>query len=111
MSRYLVRHRGGLRIGRRQQLPVLMGDTFLGVIALLLVLWSLPFVVRLLSLGQYAAPVPALLLVAILLLVGRAAFRVHGVLETSLRQTLMGQEDEAYVGKSRPGPPDGDPTG
>ncbi|MDP3062905.1 MAG: cation:proton antiporter, partial [Chloroflexota bacterium] len=95
LSRYVFRRSGASsRLSERLRLQRVMRDTLLGIISLLIGVWSIPFIWRLLDIGQWGVLVPALLLVVFLLLMTRAATRVHEALEESMRRTLLGQGAE-----------------
>jgi CPA2 family monovalent cation:H+ antiporter-2 len=64
------------------------------VLALLIVLWSLPLVSSLLSLGKMATPVPIVFLVVLTALIARTAFRIHVVLERAFSRTFLGERGE-----------------
>ncbi|MDP3062339.1 MAG: hypothetical protein Q8O40_03850, partial [Chloroflexota bacterium] len=101
LSRYVFRRSGASsRLSERLRLQHVMRDTLLGIISLLIGVWSIPFLGRLLDIGQWGMLVPALLLVVFLLLMTRAATRVHEALETSMRRTLLGHDAEERQEKS-----------
>lgn len=90
------------RLTRSTNLEVAIREGLVLVLALLIVLWSLPLVSSLLSLGKMATPVPIVLLVVLMALIARTAFRIHVVLERAFSRTFLGEGSE----KPRRKPPD-----
>jgi hypothetical protein len=60
------------------------------------VIWSIPFIFRLVTLGALSAPLPILLLVGVSAGLTLAAFQVHGLLESTFSLTFLGIEDPRY---------------
>lgn len=70
---------------------VLRDTIFIAIVALVAV-WSLPFVLQWMMLGYPMAPVPVVLVVLMVLLMVRAAFKIHRVLEDTFSRTFLGQD-------------------
>jgi hypothetical protein len=82
------------RVWGKTDLHSVLRDSILMALAVLLLIWSLPFVSGLIRLGAFAAPLPVLILVGMLALTWRTIFKIHGTLEDTFRRTFLG-EDEA----------------
>ena len=78
----------------RQNLRVVLRNSVLILILILPTVWSIPFIVHLLSLGSVAAPVPALILLGVTAGVAIAAFQMHSTLEDTFRHTFLGPSDQ-----------------
>lgn len=72
---------------------MVLRDSILVIMAALVAIWSLPFVSQLLMLGSLAAPVPVLLLVSLVAVTWRAAFKIHRTLESTFSQTFLGEAE------------------
>jgi CPA2 family monovalent cation:H+ antiporter-2 len=81
---------------RRNSLRVVLRDSILILILVVPVIWSIPFISRLLSLGTLSAPLPILLLIGVSAGLTLAAFQIHGVLETTFSRTFLGTDDPRY---------------
>lgn len=78
---------------RRGDLRNIFRDSLLALILMMLAIWTIPLVTELLSIGRFSVPLPILLLVAVVLLTGRAAFKVHGLLEETFSRTFLGERE------------------
>jgi len=82
---------------------VLLRDTFIILILVLPVIWSIPLISRLFSLGALAAPLPVLVLIGVSAGLTLAAFQIHRVLESTFSRTFLGigdprdQEEDALT--------------
>ena len=80
-----------VRLWGRARLHEVLRDSILIVIAVLLAIWSLPFISELLFLGSFSAPIPILLLVGLIALASRVAFKIHQALVDTFSRTLLGE--------------------
>ncbi len=85
----------------QQSLRVVLRNSILILILILPTIWSVPFVARLLSLGNVATPIPALILIGVTVGVALAAFQIHGTLEDTFRRTFLGAD---HYGQNLPEP-------
>ena len=77
-----------------RNLRLVLRNSALILLLILPTIWGIPFLVRLLSLGSVAAPVPALILVGVTVGVALAAFQMHSTLEETFRRTFLGVADQ-----------------
>ncbi len=93
LSRYILQR---LTPSSRQweagNLRAVLRDTMFMAIVALVGVWSLPFVLQSLMLGYPMAPVPVVLVALMVLLMVRAAFKIHRVLEDTFSRTFLGQD-------------------
>lgn len=73
-----------------ENLQTIIRDSLLAAVAVLVVIWAIPFVFQLLSIGQFATPVPILLLGVLVLLTAKAAFKIHAILVATFSRTFLG---------------------
>jgi hypothetical protein len=73
---------------------LLVRDSLVAAIAILVAVWALPFLARLLELGQLSVPLPLLLLAGLVFVLVRTAFKVHAALQDSLSKTMLGRRDQ-----------------
>lgn len=92
LSLRAIRRRGAPRIWGREGMRLILSNTFIILVTVSIALLSLPFVFELLLLGRFAAPLPALLLIGVIVLLARTAFRIHGVLEETFSRTFYGSD-------------------
>jgi hypothetical protein len=83
-------------LSRRNSLRVVLRDSILILILVVPIIWSVPFISRLLSLGTLSAPLPILLLIGVSAGLTLAAFQIHGVLETTFSRTFLGTDNPHY---------------
>lgn len=70
-------------------------DTALLPILVIPGVWSIPLVSRLVALGSFSAPLPLLMVTAIVAALAVVAFRIHRVLRELFSQTFPGGDDPA----------------
>jgi CPA2 family monovalent cation:H+ antiporter-2 len=83
---------------RAEDLRRLLRLTLMGSLIVVLTVWTVPLIFRLLDLGGLSGVVPVFVLLVVLLLTVRGAFRIHGVLEHTFGRTLLGPPSEAGTG-------------
>ncbi len=86
-----------------RNLRLVLRNTVLILLLLLPTIWGIPFIVRLLSLGSVAAPVPALILLGATAGVALAAFQMHSTLEDTFRRTFLGTTNQHEHPPPEPG--------
>ena len=80
----------------KRNLRLVLRDSVIILILVVPVIWSIPFIFRLVTLGALSAPLPILLLVGVSAGLTLAAFQVHGLLESTFSLTFLGIEDPRY---------------
>ena len=75
----------------KANLHSVLRDSILTVMAVLLAVWSLPFLSQLLFLGSFSAPVPILLLAGLVGLTWRTSSKIHRALQATFSQTFLGE--------------------
>jgi hypothetical protein len=85
---------GQRRRRQREEMRLLVRDSLVAAIAILVAVWALPFLARLLELGQLSVPLPLLLLAGLVFVLVRTAFKVHAALQDSLSKTMLGRRDQ-----------------
>ncbi len=95
-----------LRQWGRTNLRAILRDSILIVMVILLAIWSLPFVSQLLLLGSLAAPIPIALFVLIVALMWRRAFKIHQTLQSTFRQTFLGDSPATPPPQAQDNPED-----
>ncbi len=96
LAEQIIRHRmpvGGL--WSKDMARVIVRNLAAAALMLLFVVWSLPLVTELLSLGGLAAPVPLALLALMTVLTAGAILRVHRALVSTVTRTLLGDGTDA----------------
>ena len=88
LSLYALRGRRRSGIWAQERLRVVLRDTFLIGAIILGIVVSLPLVSELLILGDLATPIPVLVLIGLVGLLVRAAFKVHAVLDETFARTF-----------------------
>ncbi|MCH8744706.1 MAG: cation:proton antiporter [Chloroflexi bacterium] len=88
--------RSGSSTNLRRNLRVVLRDSILIVIVVLPVIWGIPFIFSLFSLGILAAPVPILILTGVIAGLTLAAFQIHRVLESTFSRTFLGIDDPRH---------------
>jgi hypothetical protein len=84
---------GGSRSSRamgKSNIHMVLRDSILVIMGVLVAIWSLPFISQLLMLGSFAAPVPILMLIGLVALTWRAAFKIHRAMESTFSETFLG---------------------
>ncbi|MDA0596968.1 MAG: hypothetical protein O2974_08195 [Chloroflexi bacterium] len=83
------------RIGRDwnpKTAEVVMRDSMMAGIVLLLGIWAIPFITNLLKIGEFSVPIPIIILLALGLIFARSVVKLHSALQTTLAQTMLGQD-------------------
>lgn len=88
----------------RADLHDVVRDSILAAMAVLLAIWSLPFISKLVLMGSFSAPIPVMLLVGLAALLWRVAFKIHGRLIKAFSKTFLGESDGPVVRKPEPPP-------
>lgn len=88
--------RSGSSNRMRSNLRVLLRDSFIILILVLPVIWSIPLISRLFSLGALSAPLPILVLIGVSVGLTLTAFQIHRVLESTFSRTFLGIDDPRY---------------
>ncbi|MSQ09328.1 MAG: cation:proton antiporter [Dehalococcoidia bacterium] len=85
---------GRLGAGRRERrvaIVKLVQQTMLAALLIVVVIWAMPLVISLLSIGKLAAPIPIIVLVVTVLFTARLAIKIHKALEVAFRRTILGE--------------------
>ncbi len=91
---------GGSRSSRamgKSNIHMVLRDSILVIMGVLVAIWSLPFISQLLMLGSFAAPVPILMLIGLVTLTWRAAFKIHRAMESTFSETFLGGDATTSV--------------
>ena len=93
ITRFVFPHAatGNRGVGRNNAALVLM-DSILVLLLAVPTILSIPLISKLLSLGGVSAPVPILILTALLAVVAWAAFQIQGHLEGAFGQAILGSQ-------------------
>lgn len=83
-------------------LRAILRDAFLFALIALLAVFSIPFLSGLLSLGSFAAPVPILILIAIVGGAWRLVFRLHRSMESAFTFAFLDASDEELDDSEEP---------
>ena len=78
---------------------VILRDSILVIMGVLVAIWSLPFISELLTLGSLAAPIPIVMLVSLVALTWRTAFKIHRTLESTFSETFLGGTTSGSAGE------------
>lgn len=81
------------QLWRRENVRAIFRDTILAVVVILVAIWAIPLMTQLLSIGEFSIPVAILLIAGVVFLTGRAAFKVHKVLEATFSRTFLGPDE------------------
>ena len=79
----------------RSGVRVILRNSILIPMVVALVIWSLPFISRLVVLGSFSTPIAILFLLGIIALLWRVSFRIHRIMETTFRSTFLGDDRDA----------------
>lgn len=77
----------------RADLHDVLRDSILGAMAVLLAVWSLPFISQLVIMGSFSTPIPIMLLVGLVALLWRVAFKIHHALAQAFSRTFLGDSE------------------
>lgn len=91
ITKYLLLRQGIFRIWVQERLRVVIRDFILIFFIFLIGLWFIPFVWESLSLGFLAAPVPLVILLALVLVAIRLLTQIHGSLVATFSRTFLGE--------------------
>ena len=80
---------------------VVLRDSILILLLAIQGIWSIPLISQLLSLGSLSTPLPILMLAGLVIGVAWAAFQIHGVLERTFGQAILGAPDLRRPRRSR----------
>lgn len=94
---YVLRRRRSARLWNREAVRIVLRDSILIVLSIFVLIWFIPFIAGLLSLGSYAVAVPILVLAVILYLLSRSVRGIHSQLERSFSRILLGEESATSV--------------
>lgn len=72
------------------QVELVMRNTFMIAIALAVLLLAIPFAWRLLAIGEFATPLPVILLIGVGVVLARSIRKIHGTLEGTFTRTFFG---------------------
>ncbi len=78
-------------LGRRG-LHVILRNSILILMVVALAIWSLPFISRLVVLGSFSTPIAIIILLGLIALLWRVAFKIHSVMAATFSQTFLGDE-------------------
>ena len=81
-------------LGRRE-LHVILRNSILILMVVALAIWSLPFISRLVVLGSFSTPIAIFILLGIVVLLWRVAFKIHRVMAATFSQTFLGDERDS----------------
>ena len=79
-------------------------DSILVAMAVLLAIWSLPLVSQLVIMGSFSAPIPIMLLLGLVALLWRVAFKIHNSMVNAFNKTFLGESDSRTEQKPEPQP-------
>ncbi|MDA0769341.1 MAG: cation:proton antiporter [Chloroflexi bacterium] len=88
----------------RADLHDVLRDSILVAMAVLLAIWSLPFISQLVIMGSFSAPIPIMLLVGLVALLWRVAFKIHNRLVNAFSKTFLGDPDNQPIRTPEPKP-------
>ncbi|MFC1977796.1 cation:proton antiporter [Chloroflexota bacterium] len=91
-SRYVLSRRATAKMWGREALQIVLRDSIVVVISIFVALWLIPFISRLLFIGSIALTIPLLLLAFFLYILLRSVRQIHGQLERTFGQVLLGEE-------------------
>ena len=77
----------------RRNFRVVARDSIVVLVLLLPVIWGIPLIFRLLSLGSLSTPLPILILIGVSGGLTLAAFQIYGVLEGTFSRTFLGVDN------------------
>ena len=77
---------------RREAVRAILRDSIVISLTVLVGIWFIPFIISLLNIGSFALAMPVLLLALVIYLILRFVFDIHGQLEQSFRQTILGEK-------------------
>jgi len=100
-SRLLLR-RGGIQGIGHERLRNVARDVASAAVILLIGIWSLPLVLELLSLNSLAAPLPLVVIAALIFIAIRSLTHMHGQLVSAVSRTFLGEGGAPSLA-----PPDG----
>ena len=83
----------------KSNVHMVLRDSILVIMAVLVAIWSLPFISQLLMLGSLAAPIPVVMLVSLVALTWRTAFKIHRTLESTFSETFLGGAASGSTGE------------
>lgn len=75
----------------RADLHDILRHSILIVMVALLTIWSLPFISQLVILGGFSTPIPIILLLGIVAMMWRVAFKIHKSLVSAFSRTFLGE--------------------
>ena len=81
----------------RAGVRVILRNSILIPMVVALVIWSLPFISRLVVLGSFSTPIAILFLLGIIALLWRVSFRIHRIMETTFRRTFLGDDRDSPI--------------
>ena len=81
----------------RSGVRVILRNSILIPMVVALVIWSLPFISRLVVLGSFSTPIAILFLLGIIALLWRVSFRIHRIMETTFRRTFLGDDRDSPI--------------
>jgi len=94
---YVLRRRRSARLWNREAVRIVLRDSILIVLSIFVLIWFIPFIAGLLSLGSYAVAVPILVLAVILYLLSRSVRGIHSQVERNFSRVLLGEESATRV--------------
>jgi CPA2 family monovalent cation:H+ antiporter-2 len=87
---YLLSQRPSAKKWHRRTLRILLRDSIVVLLATLVSIWFIPFMSNLFFIGSVALVIPLLFFVVILYLISRSVLDIHGQLERTLGESLLG---------------------
>ena len=88
------RNLSDLRLLNRGGLHIILRNSILFVIVVMLVIWSLPLLSQLVVLGSFSTPIAIFALIAVVALLWRVSFKIHGLMEATFSHTFLGSGDD-----------------
>ena len=68
-------------------------DSILIAMITLILIWSLPLISQLIILGSFSTPVPIILLIGLIALLWRVAFKIHKTLVDAFSKAFLGENE------------------
>lgn len=88
--KYLLSRRSSARALNQEILRTIIRSSIMVPLSIFLAIWSIPFIISLLSLGSFAIAAPIILLAILIYFLSTSVKNIHGQLETTFRTTLFG---------------------
>ena len=94
---YVLRRRPSTKRWERNAVRIVLRDSISVVLSLLVLMWFIPFIAGLLSIGSYAVAMPVFVLAVILWLLLKWVRDIHSQVERNFTRVLLGEESATSV--------------